>query len=132
MLCWKFNCTCIHLQLSDLKVNISVKYLNFNEDFEMVFQHAWNTKCNHSSLILPKFILIIVHNVYNNQQFKINQILSFRKPGTFNVHGFHVVQKIYYSATFQLQFVQYTVRFYNWWNLQSSPRVTPLTLILLM
>jgi len=52
--------------------------------------------------------------------------ISFRKTETFSVYSSHIVQKIYYSATFQLQFVQDLLRMYNWWNLQSSPCVTSL------
>jgi hypothetical protein len=42
----------------------------------------------------------------------VSKYISFWKPGKSNFYFFRFFQKIYYSATFQLQFVQYLVQFY--------------------
>jgi hypothetical protein len=54
------------------------------------------------------------------------EIYFFGNQEHFSVYFSHVFQKIYYSPTFQLQFVQVVVWFYNLWNLQSSTSVTSL------
>ena len=111
-----------------MKLNIRSQLLNFFDDFHRIFQHLWNRMGNNAEWsMLTGSLGCYLECVQLINNLRLFEILFWETRKFFRLL-FSCFSENLLLPTFQLQFVQDVVRFYNKWNLQTSTSVTSLNI----
>jgi hypothetical protein len=128
MLCWKYNYTCMHLNLSDWKVNFSAVDIHcawFLWRFSDMFSRFMKPD-GSSSLItfsaafcyLCRIWIFIKHNMM------VQMIFPFGNQEYLPI-TVHILIRKFITPWLSVR-SQFLVRFYSWWNVQSWTSVISL------